>query len=130
MSCDKHNPYTLPTICFVGGETQDLAFNVFHSSRGQEYNLNACEANISIVSLMNKTGKPVLTKPMSTKFDKTGKVKNVLYVSLSPDETISLSGKYIYEIQMRDVDGDVEIPNQGFMYITNNINKSFIARGE
>lgn len=28
MSC-TYNPYTLPTIDFVGGETQDLAFNVY-----------------------------------------------------------------------------------------------------
>lgn len=49
-------------------------------------------------------------------------------VTLSPIETVDLSGKYIYQIIIRDIDGDVEIPKQGILYITNNINKNFIRQ--
>lgn len=28
-ACD-YNPYELPTITFVGGETRDLAFHIYH----------------------------------------------------------------------------------------------------
>lgn len=45
---------------------------------------------------------------------------------LEPSDTYELYGKFIYQISIRDVDGNVEIPQQGLMYVTNNINKSFI----
>ena len=77
---------------------------------------------------LDKTGTPILTKEMDVRFDNTGAVNNVLTVTLAPTETVDLSGKYIYEIQIKDIDGDVEIPKQGILYITNNINKSFIRQ--
>ena len=63
---------------------------------------------------------------MDIRFNSEGTINNVLAVTLAPTETVDLAGKYIYEIQMRDIDGDVEIPKQGILYITNNINKAFI----
>lgn len=120
------NIFTLPTLNFVGGETQDLSFSIYYYKHGKPYSLSACEANLSIVSMINKNGQPILSKQMSVRYDSTGTVDNVLYVTLMPEDTINLSGKYLYEIQIRDIDGDVEIPKQGFMYIVNNINKNFI----
>lgn len=71
-------------------------------------------------------GTPILTKPMEGAFNDEGTINNVLTVTLEPSETVGLNGKYIYQIQIRDIDGDVEIPKQGILYITNNINKGFI----
>ena len=121
-----YSPYTLPTIDFVGGETQDLSFNIYFYKGKQPYGLNGCTANFAIVSFRNKTGTPILTKEMDIRFNSEGTINNVLAVTLAPTETVDLAGKYIYEIQMRDIDGDVEIPKQGILYITNNINKAFI----
>jgi len=53
---------------------------------------------------------------------------NVLTVTLTPTETVELFGKYIYQIIIRDIEGDVEIPKQGILYVTNNINKNFIKQ--
>ena len=125
---NEYNPYTLPEICFVGGETQDLAFHIYFYIGNRPYSLSGRTANFSIVSFRNKTGTPILTKEMDVRFDNTGAVNNVLTVTLAPTETVDLSGKYIYEIQIKDIDGDVEIPKQGILYITNNINKSFIRQ--
>lgn len=61
---------------------------------------------------------------MESIFNNEGTYDNVLTVTLSPTETVDLSGKYIYQIIIRDIDGDVEIPKQGILYITNNINKT------
>lgn len=123
-----YSPYTLPTIDFVGGETQDLAFNVYFYKSNRPFSLTCCSANFSIVSFTNRTGTPILTKQMKAVLNRAGTIDNVLTVTLEPTETVNLSGKYIYQIQIKDMDGDVEIPKQGILYIANNINKSFIRQ--
>ena len=125
MQCSL-SPYTLPTIDFVGGETQDFMFNTFFYKNRRQFSLTGCTANFAIVSFTNKMGKPILTKPMEAIFNDDGTINNVLIVTLEPEETVELCGKYIYQIQIRDIDGDVEIPKQGLLYITNNINRGFI----
>ena len=120
------NPYPLPAIDFVGGETQDLMFNVYFYKSHRPFSLTGCVANFAIVSFTNKTGAPILTKPMDAIFNNEGTINNVLTVTLEPKETVGLHGKYIYQIQIKDIGGDVEIPKQGILYITNNINKGFI----
>lgn len=125
MQCTL-SPYTLPTIDFVGGETQDFMFNVFFYKNGRPFSLTGCTANFAIVSFTNKMGTPILTKPMEAIFNDAGTINNVLTVTLEPKETVELCGKYIYQIQIQDIDGDVEIPKQGLLYVTNNINRGFI----
>ena len=51
---------------------------------------------------------------------------NVLYVELKPSDTLDLFGKYIYQITIKDADNNADIPQQGIIYIHNNINKSFL----
>ena len=48
--------------------------------------------------------------------DETG-AKNIASVDLIPDDTLGLYGKYIYQITIKDIDGEAEIPNQGFLLI-------------
>lgn len=120
------NTYTLPTIEFVGGQTQDLMFNVFFYNGRLPFALAGCTANFAIVSFTNKMGAPILTKPMEAILNSEGTVNNVLTVTLEPKETVELYGRYIYQIQIQDIDGDIEIPKQGILYVTNNINKRFI----
>ena len=120
------NPYTLPTIDFVGGESQELLFNVYFYKGRKPFSMTGCTSNFSIVDFRNKAGTPLLTKTMNVLENADGSSFNVLSVDLTPSETYELSGKYIYQITIRDVNGNVEIPKQGLMYITNNINKGFI----
>lgn len=127
MICD-YSPYTLPTIDFVGGETQSLSFNVYFYKNKQPFSLTGCTCNFSIVSYTNKRGSPILSKQMESAFNGDVTSDNVLTVTLTPAETVDLCGKYIYQVIIRDVRGDTEIPNQGILYITNNINKSFIRQ--
>lgn len=125
MPC-TYSPYTLPTIDFVGGETQDFQFNIYFHENEKPFSLSGCSASFSIVSFTNKMGSPILVKQMKVVFNYKDAINNALTVTLEPTETVDLCGKYIYQIQIRDVDGDVEIPKQGILYITNNIDKSFI----
>lgn len=119
-------PYVLPTIDFVGGETQEFEFNIFYPTNHKPCNMSGSISSFSIVNIRNKTGEPILIKPMKPGLSSKGDY-NVLKVVLEPEETVELSGRYVYQIQIRDVDGTVEIPKQGLLYITNNIDKSFIC---
>jgi len=127
MSCD-YNPYTLPTISFVGGETQDFAFNTYFYKDKKPFNLTGCSCNFAIVTYTNKNGAPILSKAMGSIFNEDGSANNVLTVTLFPEETVDLSGKYIYQITIKDIEGSTEIPNRGIMYITGNIDKNFIKQ--
>lgn len=123
------NPYTLPTIDFVGGSTQDLAFHVYFYYGGRPFDLSSCTANFSVINYVNKGGAPLISKAMKiTEGDSIGEdiISNVLRVTLEPADTVDLVGKFIYQIIIRDVSGDVEIPDHGIMRITNNINKAYI----
>ncbi len=121
------NPYVLPTIEFVGGETQELLFDMYFYQGKKPFSMVGCVSNFSIVNFTNKHGAPILRKDMEVLENQDGTSLNVLSVELTPEETYNLSGKYIYQISIKDVSGNVEIPKQGLMYIINNINKSFIT---
>lgn len=119
-----YNPYTLSTISFVGGSTQTLGFKMYRTELTKPFSLYRCRANFSIIHSVNKMGVPILTKTMEKTLGEEG-VDNVVFVEILPEETVDLNGKYIYQITIEDtVDGKVEIPNQGVMYITNNIDKN------
>lgn len=122
-------PYTLPDIDFVGGSTQDLMFHCYFQANGRPFDLSSCEANFSLINYLNRRSEPIVSKSMtiSAESDEEGAINNLLTVTLAPDDTVDLSGKYIYQITIRDVSGDVDIPNQGLIHITNNINKPYIS---
>lgn len=118
--------YTLPTVEFVGGETQELVFHVYHYIGKRPHSLVGCTANFSVVSFINKTGAPIISKQMEVRPVAEGEVDNILTVTIDPKETVGMSGKYIYQITIKDISGDVEVPKQGIFLVVNNINKGFI----
>lgn len=122
------NQYTMPSMDFVGGSTQDLAFHCYFYRNKKPQDLSSCMAEFSIISYVNKNGEPLVRKRMQIGTDPgvSGEVSNVLRVTLEPNDTIDLAGKYIYQISIRDISGEVEIPKQGIAHIINNINKNFV----
>jgi len=121
--------YTLPTIDFVGGATQDFAFHVYFHAGGRPFDLDDCTANFAVVNYINKNGAPLISKSMEVaQGEDTGEgvVDNILKVTLTPSDTMNLNGKYIYQITVKDTAGQVDIPNQGIMRIINNINKQIL----
>lgn len=121
------NPYTLPAIDFVGGSTQDLMFHCYFYLNKKPFDLFSCTANFSLINYVNKKGAPLVSKQMKISAAPSidGEICNVLSVTLEPSDTVDLVGKYIYQISIRDISGDVEIPKQGIIHIANNINKPF-----
>lgn len=127
MSFYTQHPYTLPSIDFVGGETQDLAFYVYMQKTKRPFNLSGCTCTFAVVGFCNKNGSAVILKPMQIEENDTNGVPHIASVVLESDETFHLSGKYIYQISITDADGNTEIPNQGILYIAKNINQQMIV---
>ena len=110
MNCD-YSPYSLPTIDFVGGSTQELVFHTFFSQNKKPFDLSSCTASFALINFVNKT------MEVSKSEDGDGTVTNVLRVVLLPEETVDLVGKFIYQITIQDISGEIEIPDQGIIRI-------------
>ena len=121
----RHDIYTLPEVVFVSGQSNTLRWRLFTASR-TPFNADGCTGNFAVVDYSDQTGEPLISK--SLRFlvgDESGK-KNIAEVDLEPRDTLELHGKYIYQITIKDIDGEVEIPNQGFLQIAHNINEGFL----
>ena len=118
--------YALPTITFVGGETQIFEFHTFFHTTKNPFDLKNCTARFAVVHYLNRAGTTLFTKNMSIAVGESG-LDNVLTVELEPADTLELSGKYVYQISIKDGDGATEIPKQGLMYIIRNIDQGFIS---
>lgn len=116
--------YELPEIQFIGGETHDLRFRLF-TQTGKLFNASGCSATFSVVQSTNRTGTPVISKSMDVIADDDG-VECIVAVTLLPEETKNLRGKHIYQITIRDMFDEVEIPSQGILGIVLNIDRQVI----
>lgn len=122
----RHDIYTMPTIPFVAGQSKTLQWRLLTESR-RPFNAEGCIGNFAVVDYSDKTSDPIISKPLTFRIgDDVTKFKSIASVDLTPNDTIGLFGKYIYQIIIRDVDGEAEIPNQGFLLISHNINEGFL----
>lgn len=120
--------YTLPTVEFVGGSTQKFGFRTYFQTKKNPYDLSACTAYFSVIHYVNKTGEPILSKEMEIdESSQDSGVQNLLKVTLLPEETADLSGKFIYQITIQNASDEVEIPDQGLLYIYRNIDRERIS---
>ena len=109
--------YSLPEIRFVGGSSEDLQFNLYYDEdKTKPFNLFGGEANFSIVNFINKNSTPLVSKRMELDYVevddnddgvKETKYYNVLRISLEPEDTVDLFGKFVYHITLKDVDKNV-----------------------
>lgn len=122
MSLTIPQPIRLPQIDFVGGSTKTLTFAIY-GAHEMPYDVSNCTANFS-VSSFGDIGVPLISKPMTAG---TGsETSNILTVDLESADTLSLSGKYLYQITIKDNSGIVTIPYQGNLYIFSNINRAYL----
>ena len=127
--------YNLPEIDFIGGESERLYFNLYTPKKQPFPNLDACYLTFSIMHYANRdyTSDPIFKINSE---DNAAQIYadlgdeeeyNRFVVKLMPDDTFDLSGKYIYQIGIKDDDGHVEIPGQGIIMIIKNIDASFLS---
>ena len=120
----KNTIYTLPKDQFVAGQTRKYVWNLYRES-GEPFNANGCEGAFTLIDYSHKDDEPILEKKIDFIVG-DNEVSSVGMVTLLPQDTLDLDGKYIYQLSIRDVEGNIEIPDQGLFYIYNNIHKSFV----
>ncbi len=114
------NFYTLPEVSFVGGATQTLKYNLTDEN-GDAFDLSDCTVDFAIVDYSTRSG--VVSGETSTS-------NSTVTVTIAAEDTVGLSGKYIYQITIKDSGGEddeFQIPNQGLMYIAGNTHPAFIT---
>lgn len=122
----RHDVYSLPEVMFVAGQSNTLRWRLF-TEKNVPFNAEGCTGNFALVDYSDKyNNEPLVSKSLYFSVDSETSAKNIASVELLPNETLGLYGKYIYQITIKDVDGEVEIPNQGIINIFHNINESFL----
>lgn len=112
----------LPDWEMVGGESQAKSFTLTQDN-GVEYSLPGATAQLAVVPFVNTTSTPLLTKLVQVTASESGNYCEVEF-SLSPADTISFAGKYIYQVTIKDAQGNTSAP-QGYLYVRANIDKAF-----
>lgn len=120
----KAEIYTLPEWSFVGGESQHRIF-VMELENGGMHDLPDATAHMAVVDFVNRRSGTVIEKDVEITEDEDSGFYCDLHVRLTPSDTLNLSGKYIYQISIKDREGNLSIPQKGIMYIADNIDKSF-----
>lgn len=113
------NQKKLTTLSFVGGSTKCLGFRIF-GKNGTPIDVSQCTARFSIGHSVVASTSCIISKDM------TADSSNIFTVTLNPEDTVNLFGKYIYQVTIIDANGTVEEPQQGELYIINNIDKDFL----
>ena len=123
----RHDIYTLPQITLVGGQSEQIRWRIFDLN-GDPYDATGISGRFAIVDYSNQdVATPLLTLNITFVTDSETGVNNVAQITLSSADTLNLYGKYIYQITLKSSFGDVQIPNQGIMFIAHNIDKGYLS---
>lgn len=120
-------PYILPTIDFVGGESQTIVFDLYMEDGRPYEDVSECTIIFSVAHFLDRQyGSPVIRLDNSGDQVKIyggpqGKINRVK-IFLKPGDTSRLSGKYIYQVMIVGGNDKTEIPGQGIILVTKNLN--------
>lgn len=131
----KNPVFELPTLEIVGGSTETFRWNLWHLSpeelenKDQPFNARGCIITFSLVGFSEKNERPDISRTCDLLLTPSGDA-NIAVITLTPEETRSLCGKYLYQLSIQDSVKDIEIVRQGVMYIWRNLNKSLFDSNE
>lgn len=137
MICEHYN---LPEITIIGGDTFPICFDLFRDARhsipfemADATSGKLFKAYFSMVEYLNRDyDAPVLSfastdasPRISITSDDDGTSNNVV-VQFQAIDTANMSGKYIYQITLKDDADRAEVLGQGTMTIIRNIHPDLI----
>lgn len=111
--------YSLPDLVFRGGSSQQLVFNLKNYTSGEPFDLSGGSIIFSANDYINPTETPALKYAATLSSDAYGD-KSIAKVTLAPADTKSLRGKYVYQLTMKDSDGNIDTNLAGLMVILEN----------
>ena len=115
--------YTLPTVSFVGGSTQEMRFRL-KDRLGNIIDATGFSGNFAVCDYRFKDSTYIFREDLDFINDENG-VKSILRIKVNADNTRSMYGKYVYQITIKDAAGKYGIPNQGIFNITKNIDQTY-----
>lgn len=117
---------SLPDWDFVGGETQCRTFELYESDGMRVCDIPGAVCEMAVVDFINQDSQNRLLKSATITNDENGNTCFVT-VSLSPSDTVSMSGKYLYQLTIKDAKGNITAP-RGIMRVYKNIDRDFLTR--
>lgn len=114
--------YTLPSIEFIGGGVQKFLFHVYKNDNKTPLDVSGGVCNFAVRRFETMMDEPILSRT----FNLPATAGNLIAITLDAEDTLDWSGRYVYQLSYRDVNGIDEPPSQGILYVTNNINKEFV----
>lgn len=115
--------YTLPTVNFVGGATQDLRFRL-KDNHGNIIDATGFTGDFAVCDYRFKDSNYLFHEDLQFVKDDAG-ITSILRVVINPNNTRDKYGKYVYQITIKDSIGHYCIPNQGILNITKNIDQAY-----
>lgn len=111
--------YSLPDLVFRGGSSQKIVFNLKNFYSGEPFDLSGGSVIFSANDYINPTTTPALKYTATLVEDASGE-KSVARISILPDDTKCLRGKYVYQLTLKDSGGEVDTSLAGLMVILEN----------
>ena len=113
---------SLPEYHMTAGESKRLTIPIYNSAK-KPIDAAGMTARLAISSFTDPDMSPFVIRQCQVASGEDGPA--VLFVELVPEDTISLSGKYIYQITGRDSAGDLGVM-RGFLRIWPNSDRDAV----
>jgi len=120
LSCKIFN---LPDISFIGGTYKEFIYEVEHADTLERINIENATCVLTIKSYTNRGSSPALVKNGAVYKEPDDEFAYRFRFIIDSVDTINLDGKYFYQIDIVDEDGDTTVA-QGLMFIRRNINRN------
>lgn len=121
VSALPDNIFIEPLDRFVGGRKGTYRWKLytpFHTP----FNATGCVGFLSLTTYSQRFKKePILRKNVDFLTGEEG-ILNVVSVTFESSDTENMDGEYVYQLIIKDIDENVEIPIQGSFFISKNIN--------
>lgn len=118
--------YNLPKIHIIGGEYQQLVFN-FKTPSGESYTTQGYNIDFSAVKWGDAASNPDITKSGTMTLNET-RTGSIVEFELLPEDTVELSGRYVYQIIIMIDKKKIKIPGKGILEINRNIHPQYITQ--
>lgn len=112
--------YGLPDLIIRGGSSQQFTFNLKSYNSDEPFDISGGSVVFSVNDYVNPSDTPILKYAATLISDATGG-KTKARVAFIPDDTKDMKGKYVYQLTMKDSDGNIDTSLAGLMVILENI---------
>lgn len=113
---------SLPEYHMIAGESKRFTIPIY-DNYSRQIDATGMTARFAICGYVNPNMEPFVTKQCGVTPWESGVA--VLSTSLNPDDTVGLTGKFLYQITAKDASGDFGVM-RGVLYIHPNGDKSAI----